>query len=108
MFNRRPRLGDTPRKQRGLDRNFLARQEADVRFEGLVAGQCDLDAMLSSAHEHPVSHTGEFADGAHESIVNKNSGMLLDVSGSSTTAGAKIIQWTSTGGANQQWVLNSL
>ncbi len=39
---------------------------------------------------------------------NKNSSMLLDVTGSSTTAGASVIQWTNNGGANQQWTLVSV
>jgi hypothetical protein len=34
-----------------------------------------------------------------------NSGLLLDVSGGSTANGASIIQWSSTGGTNQQWTL---
>jgi hypothetical protein len=46
--------------------------------------------------------------GGYYNIVNKNSGLLLDVNGASTTAGAQVIQWNNTGGANQQWVLNSL
>jgi alpha-galactosidase len=32
-------------------------------------------------------------------------GMLADVSGASTTAGAQVIQWPSNGGANQHWTL---
>jgi alpha-glucosidase len=31
--------------------------------------------------------------------------LYLDVSGSSTSAGANIVQWTSSGGASQQWSL---
>ncbi|KJK43013.1 lectin, partial [Lentzea aerocolonigenes] len=38
-------------------------------------------------------------------LVNRNSGKALDVSGASTAEGAKVIQWTSSGSANQQWQL---
>ncbi len=36
-------------------------------------------------------------------IVNRNSGKVLDVDSSSTANGAQIIQWTYSGGWNQQW-----
>nr|WP_255643565.1 RICIN domain-containing protein [Actinoplanes polyasparticus] len=36
-------------------------------------------------------------------LVNRNSGKALDLSGSATTDGARITQWTRTGAANQQW-----
>jgi len=38
-------------------------------------------------------------------IVNRNSGLVMDVSGGSTNAGAQVIQWTNHSGANQQWYL---
>ena len=38
-------------------------------------------------------------------LVNRRSGKVLDVSGGSTADGAKAIQWTWTGAANQQWQL---
>jgi hypothetical protein len=38
-------------------------------------------------------------------LSNANSSMLMDVSSGSTANGAKIIQWPSNGGANQQWTL---
>ncbi|MDX8032700.1 glycoside hydrolase N-terminal domain-containing protein [Lentzea sp. BCCO 10_0856] len=38
-------------------------------------------------------------------LVNRNSGKALDVSGAGAGDGAKVIQWTSTGSANQQWQL---
>ena len=37
------------------------------------------------------------------SLQNKNSGMYMDIFGGSTADGAKIIQWTGTGGTNQQF-----
>ncbi|MEJ2852310.1 MULTISPECIES: glycosyl hydrolase family 95 catalytic domain-containing protein [unclassified Saccharothrix] len=36
-------------------------------------------------------------------LVNRASGKVLDINGASTADGAKVIQWTSSGSANQQW-----
>jgi hypothetical protein len=38
-------------------------------------------------------------------IVNRNSGLVMDVSGGGTNAGAQVIQWTNHNGLNQQWKL---
>jgi hypothetical protein len=38
-------------------------------------------------------------------LVNRNSGMVMDVNGASTSAGANIIQWPNNGGTNQEWSL---
>ncbi len=38
-------------------------------------------------------------------IVNRNSGLVMDVSGGGTNAGAHVIQWTNHNGLNQQWSL---
>jgi hypothetical protein len=45
--------------------------------------------------------------GTYLTIPNANSSQLMDVTGNSTTAGAKIIQWPSNGGNNQEWLLQS-
>ncbi|MGW2635740.1 RICIN domain-containing protein [Streptomyces sp. NPDC001348] len=42
--------------------------------------------------------------GVH-TLANRNSSLLMDVASGSTSNGAKIIQWPSNGGANQQWTL---
>ncbi|PYC79556.1 glycoside hydrolase [Streptomyces tateyamensis] len=42
--------------------------------------------------------------GVH-TLKNVGTAMLMDVSGGSTANGGKIIQWASTGAANQQWTL---
>jgi hypothetical protein len=42
---------------------------------------------------------------ATDRVTAANSGLLLDVSGASTADGAKIIQWSDTGGTNQRWRL---
>ncbi|MDQ1022312.1 RICIN domain-containing protein [Streptomyces afghaniensis] len=44
------------------------------------------------------------SQGVH-TLKNLGSSMLMDVSSGSTATGAKIIQWPSTGGTNQQWTL---
>lgn len=41
--------------------------------------------------------------GAWYVLINRNSGKALDVSGVSTSDGARLSQWTRNGGANQQW-----
>ncbi|WP_037677383.1 RICIN domain-containing protein [Streptomyces griseus] len=41
-------------------------------------------------------------------LKNGNSSMLMDVASGSTSTGAKIIQWPSNGGANQQWTLTKV
>jgi len=38
-------------------------------------------------------------------LVNRNSGLTVDVAGFSTSDGGKVVQWTGNGGANQQWRL---
>jgi hypothetical protein len=47
------------------------------------------------------------SEGAH-TLKNGNSSLLIDVSSGSTANGAKIIQWASNGGANQQWTLTKV
>ncbi|HWG26757.1 RICIN domain-containing protein [Actinospica sp.] len=39
-------------------------------------------------------------------LTNLNSGQVVDVTGSSTTAGAAVDQWPTNGGANQKWTLS--
>ncbi|NEU64725.1 RICIN domain-containing protein [Paenibacillus sp. ALJ109b] len=43
--------------------------------------------------------------GGYLVLVNRNSGLTVDINQSSTTAGASTIQWADNGGANQQWSL---
>ncbi|WP_342570767.1 RICIN domain-containing protein [Paenibacillus sp. FSL R5-0749] len=45
--------------------------------------------------------------GAIYKLINRNSGLALDVNGASTTGGATIIQWNDNGAVNQQWKLES-
>lgn len=41
--------------------------------------------------------------GTHYRIANRNSGLVVDVGGSSTADGAQVVQWPAHGGANQDW-----
>jgi len=41
-------------------------------------------------------------------ITNKNSGMVIDVTGASKTEGTYLDQWPSSGNSNQQWTLTNL
>ena len=43
--------------------------------------------------------------GGHYRIVNRRSGLALDVARSETTSGAEVISYSYNGGANQQWLL---
>lgn len=49
------------------------------------------------------SSGGGSTGGTYYTLQNRNSGKYADVSGVSQSDGANIIQWSSTGGANQQW-----
>ncbi|MDN8588502.1 hypothetical protein B2I21_30605 [Chryseobacterium mucoviscidosis] len=48
-----------------------------------------------------------YESGAIYKLINRNSGLALDVNGASTVGGATIIQWNDNGAANQQWKLES-
>src|SRR6266481_74223 len=65
-------LRDTSLQQVRLDGHFLTRKQVDLRFESLVSGKGNLDAVFSGADEHPMSHPAEFGDRSRESVVNKN------------------------------------
>jgi O-glycosyl hydrolase len=57
-----------------------------------------------------VTYTGAlgFDPNAYYTLVNANSGLVLDVAGSSTADGARVIQWPENGGWNQQWAVIGL
>jgi len=50
---------------------------------------------------------GSFNSGTWYKFLNRNSGNAMEVYGQSTTAGARIDQWSYWGGNNQQWSLSS-
>jgi hypothetical protein len=43
------------------------------------------------------------ASGSYWTLLNANSGLVLDVPGGSTSQGTQLDQWAANGGANQQW-----
>jgi O-Glycosyl hydrolase len=56
-----------------------------------------------------VTYTGTtgYPSGAIYKLVNKNSGLVMDVNGASTANSASVIQYTDNGGNNQRWKLVS-
>jgi hypothetical protein len=60
---------------------------------------------------HPTAHiiggAGPLANGTYK-IINRNSGMALDVKAELTANGSAIQQWNYTGGNNQRWTFTSL
>jgi hypothetical protein len=57
---------------------------------------------------HAANCTDAPVSGGAYFIVNKDSGLQLDVSGMSQTAGADVVQWNANGQINQQWTLDQL
>ncbi|WP_283658009.1 RICIN domain-containing protein [Paenibacillus sp. RC343] len=43
--------------------------------------------------------------GGYLVLVNRNSGLTMDVNQGAVTAGAAVNQWADNGGSNQQWNL---
>jgi lysophospholipase L1-like esterase len=67
-----------------------------------------LIAVAATVTAVPVADEAEAATidpAASYVLVSRHSGKAIDVSGGSTSDGASIVQWTRTGGANQQWQL---
>jgi hypothetical protein len=63
----------------------------------LLAGlDCASTAQEWSFSTSPVANTTY-------TLVNHQTGWLVDVNGQSTTAGATVIQWDANGGTNQSW-----
>jgi hypothetical protein len=68
-----------------------------------------LAAGLSTAcAAHAANCSDAPVSGRSYYIVNKNSGLQLDVSGYSMTAGAEVVQWSARTQANQQWAFNAI
>jgi len=58
-------------------------------------------ASAANCSDAPVS-------GVKYYVVNKDSGLQLDVYQASSADGASVVQWWNTGGTNQQWTLTQL
>ncbi|OQP58280.1 hypothetical protein A3860_08150 [Niastella vici] len=56
----------------------------------------------------PASETLQTLDNGTFLIVNRKSGMVLDVASAATANGSNVLQWGGTGGTNQRWTLTQL
>jgi hypothetical protein len=65
------------------------------------------DNSLSTARVPASEVLQTLADGTFI-IVNRKSGMALDVASASTANGANVLQWGGTGATNQRWALTQL
>jgi alpha-L-fucosidase 2 len=68
-------------------------------FARVIALQAGVSTTIS------ISIGGTPMSGGFYHLVNRNSGLVMDVNGASTSAGATIIQWPNNGGYNQEWSL---
>ena len=88
-----------------------ASQQTLYTATNLVYGQHTLTVTKrSDATKYmDVDAFTEIVDAASASrtlkLTSVNSGLVADVSGGSTTAGAAVLQWNSNGGNNQKWVV---
>ncbi|MFD2934942.1 RICIN domain-containing protein, partial [Spirosoma flavum] len=73
----------------------------DTRFDRVAHGS------VGTATCSPATTAG-VVSGATYSIVAKHSGKALDVTGSATNDGAKVVQWPFQGSTNEKWVLTAL
>ncbi|SFD99686.1 Ricin-type beta-trefoil lectin domain-like [Chitinophaga sp. CF118] len=71
----------------------------------MIKGQIPYQATHPTAHV--IGGAGPLTNGTYK-IINRNSGMALDVKGELTANGSSVQQWNYTGGNNQRWTLTSL
>jgi alpha-galactosidase len=62
-----------------------------------------LKITAGSGGSTPTPTPTASGSGHYYKLVNRNSGLVLDISGGSTANGGQAIQWPYSGGANQQW-----
>ncbi|QGQ96573.1 hypothetical protein EHS13_17655 [Paenibacillus psychroresistens] len=81
----------------------------DTNDSSYASGYFGLGTYNGTARFDNVGATAATGTGWNPStnykITNRNSGIVLDVSGQSTSNGGNVIQWTDNGGANQRWNL---
>jgi predicted alpha-1,6-mannanase (GH76 family) len=65
------------------------------------------DVVIAMMTVTPDGAGGVLTNGTYK-IVNRNSGLAMDVKGLSTTNGSTVQQYAYNGGANQQWTVTSL
>lgn len=71
------------------------------------SGHLKIAGLLQAVLAPYVKGTAVIPDGTY-TIVNKNSGLVLDAAGQGTASGTVIQQYTENGGSNQRWQLSSL
>lgn len=70
------------------------------------AGSSAWSTVANATTQSQVS--SGIVSGTTYQIINTGSGKAMDVSGVSTANGARIQQWTPSGGSNQQWLVESV
>lgn len=68
-------------------------------FARVISLQAGVNTTVS------ITLPGSTFSGSYYHLVNRNSGMVLDISGASLNNGAPAIQWPPNGGYNQYWQL---
>lgn len=68
----------------------------------------DKKSGLLTTARVPASETLQTLANGTFLIVNRKSGMMLDVASAATANGSTVLQWGGTGGTNQRWTLNQL
>ncbi|TDD18223.1 family 43 glycosylhydrolase [Nonomuraea diastatica] len=84
----------------GCDNNRTTRAQ---KFTWNADGTPNLGTPVATGAALPAPAGESAATPAGYTLVNRNSGKCLEVSGGSSSDGANIQQWTCGGGANQRW-----
>lgn len=88
---------------------FLGSCKKDVGPVNNSTGETTTTKANSLANARvPASETLQTLDNGTFFIVNRKSGMMLDVASAATANGSKVLQWGGTGGTNQRWTLTQL
>ncbi|MFE9674836.1 family 43 glycosylhydrolase [Streptomyces sp. NPDC006259] len=85
-----------------------ARTTRAQKFTWNADGTPDLGTPVALGTTLPGPSGETAATPTAYTLVNRNSGKCLDVSGGSAADGTNVAQWTCTGGANQKWRIEDL
>jgi len=72
FLNQRACLSDAALCQLSRDLESLIGEQVDLRLEGPVSGQRDLDAMFSGADEHFSPRSAKLMDVPHKGIIEEH------------------------------------
>ncbi|QHS58177.1 RICIN domain-containing protein [Chitinophaga agri] len=89
---------------------WIAQNTTDYLADNLhpsEAGHIKIAGLLQAVLAPYVNNTQLIPDGTY-SIVNRNSGLVMDAAGQGTASGTAIQQWTDNNGINQRWVVKYL